>query len=192
MKSIFLLGLALSPLGVLRAQSVAPTPEKPVPPTLIERKAESNKPGGIGAVQNFAPLKYFDANCARCHGPNGSFYGANFGKTLKDDAALRQIVKEMCEGPANAPINEKSLEILTDFHRALRDNAPFLVLVSQNEKTLSGEASPDAKLTLENGTQSIAIQQKGNDWTLDWPADFSKTGAKIVARRGEKSREILL
>lgn len=186
MKPILLLGLALFPLGVLSAQTpppvyqrVAPTPEKaPV------ARAET-APG-------FAPLAYFDAHCARCHGPNGSFYGKNFGKNLKDDAALKQIVKEMCEGPGNAPLSEISLEILTDFHRALRDDLPFLIVVAQNAKTLSGESSPDAKISLESGAKSVAAVQKGNDWKVEIPAGFEISQAKIVARRGEKTREIVL
>ena len=186
MKPFLLLGLALFPLGVLRAQTTAPVAPKVAPAT------EKTAPTTEKAAAGFAPLSYFDANCARCHGPNGSFYGKDFGKNLKDDAALRQIVKEMCEGPGNAPINEKSLDILTDFHRALRDNSPFLVLVAQDAKVLSGEASPDAKITLENGAQNVAVEQKGNAWKVAIPADFKFEGAKLVARRGEKVSEIAL
>ncbi len=166
-----LLGLCLAPLGALWGQSA----DKP------EKKLES-----------FAPLAYFDANCARCHGPNGSFYGKDFGKGLKDDAALKQIVREMCEGPGNAPIDEAKLEVLTEFHRALRDDAPFVTVVSQSAAGLSGEASPDAKLMLESGAQSVVVEQKGNAWSVNFPADFKVEGAKIVARRGEKVREVAL
>lgn len=185
MKPLFFLSFALLPLGVLRAQSeVPPAPLVPVVPS-----SEKTAPAE-GQVESFAPLAYFDANCARCHGPNGSFYGKEFGKGLKDDAALKQIVREMCEGPGNAPIDDAKLEILTDFHRALRDDVPFVTIVKQSKAGASGEASPDAKLTLENGGKSLAIQQKGNAWSVNWPADFDLKGAKIVAKRGEKSSEI--
>ena len=170
MRAFLLMGLALWPLGALWAQN----PEK---------KAEESAPP-------FAPLAYFDANCARCHGPNGSFYGANFGKTLKDDAALKQVVKDMCEGPGNAPLDAAKLEVLTDFHRALRDDKPFLVVVSQSAAGLSGEASPDAQITLESGAQSVAVEQKGNAWSVNFPVDFKKEGARLVARRGDKVSEI--
>ncbi|PQV63215.1 hypothetical protein B1R32_11440 [Abditibacterium utsteinense] len=180
MKPLLLLGLALFPLGVLRAQTAAPTEP-------IHKKSSGEK-----NAKGFAPLGYFDANCARCHGPNGSFYGAGFGKNLKDDAALKQIVKEMCEGPGNAPLNEKSLDILTDFHRALRDNKPFLVIVSQSAKTLSGEASPDATLALQSGEKTLPIALKGHNWTTEIPADFNVSKARLVARRGEQVAEIAL
>lgn len=186
MKPILFLGLALLPLGVLRAQTPPPVYQR-VAPTKGDAEPTTEK-----TAPSFAPLAYFDKNCARCHGPNGSFYGDSFGKNLKDDAALRQIVKEMCEGPGNAPLNEKNLDILTDFHRALRDNLPFLVLVSQDAKVLSGEASPDAKVTLEDGAQSVVVEQKGNAWKVEIPADFKLEGAKIVARRGAKFSEIAL
>ncbi len=159
----------MAPLGALWAQSADTTAKQP---------------------DGFAPLAYFDANCARCHGPNGSFYGADFGKNLKDDAALRQIVREMCEGPGNAPLDAAKLEILTDFHRALRDDVPFVTVVARSAAGLSGEASPDAKVTLENGEKSVAATQVGNVWSVNWPVDFEKKGAKVVARRGEKVREI--
>lgn len=184
MKSFLpLLALCLAPLGALLAQPA----DKP----------GADKPGAADAkpdakAEGFAPLAYFDANCARCHGPNGSFYGKNFGKDLKTDAALKEIVQAMCEGPGNAPLDAAKLEILTDFHRALRDDTPFVTIVARSATGLSGEASPDAKLTLESGAQSVAVMQKGNGWSVNFPADFKVEGAKIMARRGEKVREVLL
>ena len=77
----------------------------------------------------FAPLSYFAANCARCHGPNGSFYGDSFART-RDDASLRQIVHDMAFGPAQAPIDDPKLEVLTAYHRSLIDKKPFLSLSS--------------------------------------------------------------
>lgn len=165
MRAFWLLGVALWPLGTLWAQSES---------------------------QRFAPLAYFEDNCARCHGPNGSFYGAEFGKGLKDDAALKQVVREMCEGPGNAPLDDAKLEILTEFHRALRDDKPFLCVVWQGEAELKGEASPDATVSLENGAKSIAAERKGNQWSVKWPADFELKGAKVVACRGEKRVQVEL
>ena len=166
---LWLLTLAFVPLGVLQAQT--PTPES----------ASTSKPG-------FAPLDYFQANCERCHGPNGSFYGPTFGKNLKSDAALRQIVKEMCEGPGNAPLPDPELEILTDFHRALRDNKPFITIVSR-EKTekgliLSGEALPDSRITLGD-EETIPVKLEGHKWSVEVPAGLDLSSAKLRAVKGE-------
>ncbi|HEX8464444.1 MAG TPA: cytochrome c [Abditibacterium sp.] len=163
---LWLLTLAFVPLGVLQAQTPAPEP------------ASTSKPG-------FAPLDYFQANCERCHGPNGSFYGPTFGKNLKSDAALRQIVKEMCEGPGNAPLPDPELEILTDFHRALRNNKPYITVVSREKAVLSGEATPDAKITLESGEKVVAAKLEGHKWSVEVPADFDLSSAKLRAVKGE-------
>lgn len=121
----------------------------------------------------FAPLDYFADNCARCHGGYGSFYGANFAKNL-DDAKLAQVVKEMCEGPAQAPLEGKNLEALTAFHRGLRDGAPFVWVKGQNgsalDGTLQGEVSPGAQVELrvENRVVKTTIPAKieGHKWSV--------------------------
>lgn len=145
---------------------------------------------------NFAPLDYFDANCARCHGPNGSFYGANFAKNLKDDAALRHVVQEMAEGPGNAPLSEADLEVLTDFHRSLRDGKPYLVLVSvqKSEKclVLRGEATPDATISLENGKEVLPVKLEGHSWSVSLPADFKFEKASLRAVKDGKESRVAL
>lgn len=161
MKKLLLVTLAFAPLGVLRAQ-----PEVP-------------------KTSGFAPLDYFSSKCARCHGPNGSFYGANFAKGLKDDAALKQIVKDMCEGPGGAPLEEHDLEVLTDFHRALRDGKPYVVAVELKDGVLYGEASPDSKVIVESGTQVLEVKLEGNKWSVPVGSDFAWKGAKLRAVKGE-------
>ena len=121
----------------------------------------------------FAPLDYFADKCARCHGDYGSFYGADFAKNL-DDAKLAQVVKEMCEGPAQAPLDGKNLEALTAFHRAKRDAAPFVWVTGQKgsalDGELQGEVSPGAKVELrvENRVVKTTIPAKteGHQWSV--------------------------
>ncbi|RYG66741.1 hypothetical protein EON80_14855 [bacterium] len=163
MKTLLIAALAFAPLGAICAQ-----PEPEVPKT-----------------SGFAPLDYFSAKCARCHGPNGSFYGAKFGKGLKDDAALKDAVKAMCDGPGGAPLEDPQLETLTDFHRALRDGKPYIVAVELKEGTLSGEASPDSKITLESGTKTLDVTTEGNTWSVKVEPDFVWKGAKLRAVKGE-------
>ena len=49
-------------------------------------------------------MAYFEKNCARCHGPLGSFYGDDFGRHLATPTAMRAVVKEMVEGPARSTL----------------------------------------------------------------------------------------
>ncbi len=167
MKVLALAALTLAPLAVIQA---APKPT------------------------NFAPLDYFEENCARCHGPNGSFYGTEFGKGLKDDDALRHIVKEMAEGPGNAPLSPENLEILTDFHRSLRDGKPYIVVVEarKSEKCLilSGEATPDSQITLENGKEVVAVKLEGHKWSVAVPPNFDIEKASLRAVKEGKEKRV--
>jgi hypothetical protein len=72
----------------------------------------------------------------------------------------------------------------------LRDDVPFVTIVARSQVELSGEASPDATVTLENEGKCVVAERKGNEWSVKWPADFEKKGAKLVARRGEKAKEV--
>ncbi|MBW3637608.1 MAG: cytochrome c [Armatimonadetes bacterium] len=167
MKRFALIALALAPLAALQAAPKA---------------------------AHFAPLDYFEQNCARCHGPNGSFYGAEFGKGLKDDAALRHIVKEMAEGPGNAPLSPENLEILTDFHRSLRDGTPYLVVVEAQQRknclVLSGEATPDSKITLGNDKESVAVKLEGHKWSVEVPRGFDVEKASLRAVKEGKEKRV--
>jgi hypothetical protein len=165
MKRLIMVALAFAPLGVLRAQTETPT--------------EAPK------TSNFAPLNYFGTSCARCHGPYGSFYGATFGKGLKDDAALKKVVKEMCEGPGGAPLNDADLETLTNFHRSLRDNKPYIVAVELKDGVLSGEATPEAEITLESGAKTLDVALEGHKWSVTVGADFVWKGAKLHATKND-------
>ena len=117
----------------------------------------------------FAPLDYFNDKCARCHGSYGSFYGADFAKG-KTDAQLADVVKEMCEGPAQAPIAAPDMEVLVAWHRALRDGKPFVTSVEFNNSVLSGEASPGSTVTLETSTgEKTPAPLNGHKWSAGLP-----------------------
>ena len=133
----------------------------------------------------FAPLAYFNANCARCHGEYGAFYGEGFAKGL-DDAALRNVVKEMVDGPAQAPLAPAELDAVTSWHRSMRDKKPFVVIV-KSAKTdagwqLEGEISPGATLQI-NGA---AVEVKGSNWTT-----IAGAGPlKLRAQKGDAVTEL--
>jgi mono/diheme cytochrome c family protein len=89
--------------------------------------ASPQKPSGP-AVSEFAPMAYFESNCARCHGAYGSFYGEGFGKNLTD-SKLRQVVHDMAAGPGNAPVTEPQLDALTAYHRSMINGNRFSSLM---------------------------------------------------------------
>lgn len=136
-------------------------------------------------ITSFAPLAYFNDNCARCHGEYGSFYGEGFAKNL-DDAALQSVVAAMANGPAQAPLSPADLEVVTAWHRAFRDGKPFVAIV-KSEKTeakwkLSGEISPGATLQI-NGTD---VKVDGSNWT----ATVGAEPLKLRACKGEAVTEL--
>lgn len=117
----------------------------------------------------FAPLDYFNNKCARCHGNYGSFYGKDFGKG-KTDAQLAQVVQEMCDGPAQAHLETRDLEVLVAWHKSLRDSKPFVASVNFGNSVLSGEASPGSSVTLEITTgERAAAPLNGHKWSVGLP-----------------------
>ena len=163
--------------AALAAERNAPTPDlKPI----VAGEAATG-PQATG----FAPLAYFNENCARCHGDYGSAYGDEFAKN-RDDASLREVVHEMAEGPGQAPLSEAELDIETEFHRALRDKKPFVVIV-KSEKTdagwqLSGEVSPGATLQINGETVEIE--------GANWSHCVAPGAVKLRAQQGETVTEL--
>lgn len=140
---------------------------------------------GAPHVTAFAALDYFGENCARCHGEYGSFYGKDFGKN-RDDAQMHEVVDEMAQGPAGAPLDEADLKVLVAWHLALRDGKPFVALISakpdQGGWQLEGEVSPDATLQVNGETLEI----KGAKWTHHVAAG----PVKLRAQKGEAVTQV--
>ena len=158
---VFLIAGVLTCGAVLRAQTAAPQ------------------------TTNFAPLDYFNDKCARCHGAYGSFYGTEFAKG-KTDAQLAGVVQEMCEGPAQAPLSSHDVEILTAWHRALRDGKPFVASVDFKNSVLSGEATPDSKVALETTTgEKTMVPLTGHKWSAGLPE-----GVQLARIRVERNGQI--
>jgi len=112
------------------------------------------------------PIDYFDKKCARCHGPGGSFYGAEFGKGLTD-AKLRAVVKRMCDGPAQAPLAEPLLSAQVAYHRSIINRQPFVAWVGMENGAMVIETAPDATVTArEAGKQLKVTQSKDGTWRV--------------------------
>ena len=136
------------------------------------------------------PFTYFDQNCARCHGPMGSFYGENFGANLTDEQ-LRRVVKEMADGPGNAPIDGLALEAQIGFHRALVKKEPFIVVLEKHGSDLSGEITPGSQLETDT-PQPTKAKITENQWVLTLPSSTldSSGGLKLKAHLNGKSIEL--
>ncbi len=77
----------------------------------------------------FKPIDYFQESCVRCHGPYGSNYDIKH-MAQSSDEKLRAVIHAMAEGPGQAPLDARQLEIETAFHRSLIDGKPFVTLTS--------------------------------------------------------------
>jgi mono/diheme cytochrome c family protein len=157
-------------------------------PSTQQTSAQQEKPSGA-AVSEFAPISYFESNCARCHGAYGAFYGEGFGQGLTDNK-LRQAVHDMAAGPGNAPISEPQLDALTAYHRSLIDGKPFLIInAARAEKdashTLQGETTPETKISLqwEGGTADATVE--GYTWSAKLPATIDWSKVEIISKKGD-------
>jgi hypothetical protein len=137
-----------------------------------------------------APISYFDQNCARCHGPMGSFYGDNFGANLTD-AQLKRVVKEMADGPGNAPVDGLDLDAQIAFHRALVKKEPFIAVLEKSGNELRGEVSPGSQVELDM-PQPIKAKVTENQWVLTLPNNIQESsgGLKLKARLNGKTIEL--
>lgn len=136
----------------------------------------------------FAPLDYFNDKCARCHGNYGSFYGADFAKG-QSDAQLGETVKEMCEGPAQAPLSPHDLQVLVAWHRALRDGKPFVASVKLDGGVWSGEATPGSTVVMETSTGARSdVPLKEHHWSAGLPEGVQI--AKILVKNGDQTTEL--
>ena len=147
--------------------------------------------GGTPAPLGHAPLEYFAAKCARCHGPFGSFYGEDFGRN-RSDAALHKVVKEMAEGPAGAPLAGRELDAQVAFHRALLAKEPFVAWTGQSGGEIAGEVSPDT--TVSARVKGVEVPAKVDDtrWRLTLPAGTAASDVTVVARSDATSTTLAL
>jgi len=139
----------------------------------------------------FRPLDYFQNQCARCHGDYGAAYGKEFGKNL-DDKQLEGFVRDMAEGPAQAPLGDADLVVETGFQRALRDGQPFGVVVAWKNGVLSGEATPGSKVSLSVEGRSIEIPLEGDSWKVSVPTGTAWKTALVHIRKDGKETAIPL
>lgn len=132
--------------------------------TAQTRPAENNPTPQKVPPVDFKPIGYFNDRCGSCHGDYGSFWGDGFARDL-DDTELRSIVKEMADGPAQAPLDDQSLAALVAYHRSLVNGAPFLILTHHEGNTLRGEVTPGSSVVIEQENQKVSAKVDGHTWT---------------------------
>ncbi|RYG45605.1 cytochrome c [bacterium] len=162
-RSLFL-AAALALGGYSLQEPSAVKPSEPVKPT------------------EFGAISYYEAKCARCHGPQGSFLVPGFAKE-KDDAALTEVTKRMADGPGGAPLEDRDLKIEVAYMRAVSEGKPFLVWTKDGEKW-EGESDVE-KLKATVDGQAVEIAVKDGVWTL-------AKGKKMILEAGEGEKAVRL
>lgn len=171
-------GIAIA--AAVDAQAPTTGPQATTQPTAASMPA-ANQPG-----TGFGPISYFQDNCARCHGPYGSFYGGQFGNNLPP-GGLRPMVKLMTEGPGGAPLDGRELDLLVAWHQSLINKTPFVILVDtdggQSEPLVArGEVTPGATVTVRAARgEPISATVTDHLWTAQLPADANPRALKITA-----------
>ena len=145
-------------------------------------------------ASEFAPIDYFDRNCARCHGN----YGANYLPTFMalPEEKLKTLIDEMAHGPAQAPIDATQLERETAYHRSLQDGKPFIAVTKIEESStgmvLSGEATPKSTLTLKSGEQSTLIALERHAWSVSLPQGTDIKTVRLTATKDGEETSLAL
>jgi hypothetical protein len=113
-----------------------------------------------------APIEYFNDHCSHCHGKNGIYLEAGFA-TGKTDAEITDEIKEMADGPGQAPLDKDDLPVQLALHRSLSDEAPFAVWTKRKDLQLSGELTPDTELKAFVGPKAIDLKVEDGRWSLN-------------------------
>jgi len=139
-----------------------------------------------------APLKtppriYFRDHCQRCHGVDGSNLIPGFADRETPEK-LRADVKRMADGPGEAPLGEKDLEVQTVYMQLVSAGKPFLAWTALKGTTLSGEASDGATVTATLGDQPIKVVVDDDyQWTLVLPSIDDLAKLKVTATLEKQS-----
>lgn len=83
------------------------------------------------------------------------------------DDELIEFVDDMAGGPGQAPIEGKELEAEVAFHRSLVVDEPFIAWTGWDGKTLSGEVTAGATVSIQIDKKQYQAIVKDEQWTLD-------------------------
>ncbi len=162
--------------GLSLASSGAADPPATAPATATTRPA-------AGTTSGFAPIAYYEEFCSRCHGQFGTGYLSDMGKRLTDDA-LRQVIKDMAEGPAAAPLDDAQLAAEVAYHRSFIAGTPFVARVTVTNGEQSGEVTAGSTLSAEVNGKLAPAAVDGHTWKLPSSAASPRL---IVERDGQRT-----
>lgn len=135
---------------------------------------------------SLGPVSAFEDACARCHGPQGMFYGKEFAQM--GNPALAEVVHEMMIGPGQLRPTEPESDAMTAYHAALRDKTPFAAVVNAKsflegkEAILRGERLPGAKVFIRKDGVSAETKASGVKWSAESPPPRP---FEIVLKKGD-------
>jgi len=114
----------------------------------------------------YAPVSTFEQSCARCHGPQGSFFGKGFAQ--EDDADLKQTVQDMMEGPSFLTPSPADVQAMTAYLQAMANQQPFLCVTTwdPNSDRLQGEATPGTVVIPVGAEDQHVTANAQGQWTL--------------------------
>ncbi len=141
----------------------------------------SNPPGPL----KHGPMDYYQHHCARCHGLDGGAYDDNFTKD-KPLSELRDVILRMAAGQGGAPLTDPAeIDAQVSYHYSIDTKAPFLVWTGADGQKLSGEITPDAKLTATISGAPAEVNVKGRQWTLELPTNAKPRDVKLTVKLKE-------
>jgi hypothetical protein len=131
------------------------------------------------------PIAVYEEACARCHGPNGSFYGPELGRG-KTDLQLRQAIQDMADNQGQIELTLSELDAQTAYHRAIIAHEPFLYITEQTEKRLAGEVTAGSRVQVVMGGKPQKITQNKTLWSATLastgPVELSATLGKAITK----------
>ncbi len=133
----------------------------------------------------FAALAYFNTSCATCHGDYGSFYGPTFGQGLSD-VQLHDVVEEMADGPAAAPLAPAELAAVIAYHRSLIAGTPYLAVTERDGTRVAGEVTPGASVSVRTTAGELAAEVQGHAWSVTLAEEAKVEGVQAV-RQGQRT-----
>lgn len=110
------------------------------------------------------PITVYEESCARCHGPNGSFYGPDLGKG-KTDAQLYKAVQDMADNQGQVELTAVELEAQTAYHRAIIKHEPFVAVTARTKTELRGETTKGATVSVTVAGKPQPVKRTGFTWT---------------------------
>ena len=141
---------------------------------------------GGGRVLTRGPIAVYEEACARCHGPNGSFYGPDLGKG-KTDSQLYKAVQDMADNQGQIELSPVEVEAQTAYHRAIIKREPFLAVTERTKATICGEATKGSVVTVTVAGKPQQVRVTG----FQWSATLREEGPiLIMARRKNKEARL--